>query len=86
MKSQGLKKGERVEKIGGPISVVKVRRERLFVRGLTSDRRYGPMEAAREGFPHLASYGEFVDLFIAYNGGSLNQVVTRIEFEYVETA
>jgi hypothetical protein len=81
----GLKKGERVETIGGPIRIVRVRRERLFVRGFDGhDARYGRMEAAREGFLHHTSYGEFVDFYIAHNGGPRSQTVTRIEFEYVE--
>lgn len=85
VKGMGLKNGEKVEKIGGPIRVVRVRRERLFVRGHAgSDARYGRMEAAREGFPHHTSYGEFVDFYIAHNGGRRSQTVTRIEFEYID--
>jgi hypothetical protein len=85
VKGMGLKKGERVERIGRPIRIVSVRREPLFIEGHDrGDARYGRMEAAREGFPTHVSYGEFVDFFLAHNGGARSQVVTRIEFEYIE--
>ena len=49
VKGQGLKKGERVEKIGGPIRVISVRQE-LLMR-MTTDVDYGFAETTREGFP-----------------------------------
>jgi hypothetical protein len=76
VKCQGLKKGECVEKIGGPIRVVDVTRERL-IDGLSQK------DVAREGFPTW-SPSEFADMFCEHNGCAPDAVVTRIQFEYVE--
>ena len=82
VKGQGLKKGERVEKIGGPIRFVDVWRgplERMtgrFEDFAASD------EARLEGFPHLTSE-EFVAMFCEHNNCTPVTEVTRIEFEYV---
>lgn len=82
VKAQGLKKGERVEKIGGPIRVVDVWRgplERMIGRFedfAASD------ESKLEGFPHLTSE-EFVAMFCEHHGCAPSTEVTRIEFEYV---
>jgi len=73
-KSQGLKKGETVKKIGGPIRVVKVHQ---CVLGDIS-----PQDVYREGFPELTPR-EFVEMFKRHNGCLKDQVVTRIEFEYL---
>lgn len=48
VKGMGLKPGEKVQKIGAPIRVVSVRRERLDL--MTSDTEYGFEECKREGF------------------------------------
>lgn len=82
-KGQGLQKGAKVVKVGGPIRVVDVRRERLFERSAVGpqDGRYGADEAAREGFPAML-YGEFVTFFMAANACAADQLVTRIEFTY----
>jgi hypothetical protein len=77
VKGQGLKKGETVEKIGGPIRVVSVSRQRL------SD--ITPQDVYREGFPQLRAR-EFVQMFKKMNGGLQGQFVTRIAFEYVDEA
>lgn len=74
IKGQGLKRGERVEKIGGPIRFVGVRREPL--NAITA------ADVRREGFPNLTP-AEFVALYRRANGGKRNQIVTRIEFEYL---
>ena len=78
VKCQGLKKGEKPEKLC-QIRVVDVRRETL-------DGPYygqkGLEESRREGFDF--SYHKFVEVFCKHMGGDKNQEVTRIEFEYVK--
>lgn len=77
-KCQGLKKGEQVTKIGGPIKVVSVRRESLNVLGL-SPSDYEEIE--REGFPGMAPY-VFRVMFAESHHCSIDADVTRIEFTY----
>ncbi len=72
-KSQGLKKGEKVQRLG-VIRIVDVRRESLLA--MTDD------DAAREGFPDFTAT-EFCHVYCAHNGGNLDQIVTRIEFEHM---
>lgn len=81
VKSQGLKKGETVEKIGGPIRVVSVRREPL--ERMAKDRHYGAREARAEGFEAMNGAG-FVQMFCEHNNVTPEAEVTRIEFEYVD--
>lgn len=66
VKAQGLKKGEHVIKIGGPIRVVTVGRESLtmLVDDYRSVYNYGRGEVDREGFPGRP-VEEFVDFFCA---------------------
>lgn len=75
VKCQGLKKGERVEKVGGPIKVVSVRREPLH--------RINSIDCVAEGF---ISYHpeEFIEMFCRHNGCARDAEVTRIDFSYVE--
>lgn len=79
VKAQGLKKGERVEKIGGPIRFVRV--QRVWLTAI--DRA----DLAREGFPDMTP-AQFVEMFENANGGTpdgeSDQKVTRIEFEYIK--
>jgi hypothetical protein len=77
VKGQGLKKGETVVYIGGPIRVVSVSRQRLS--DITA------ADVCREGFPQLRAR-EFVQIFKKMNGGRQGQFVTRIAFEYVDEA
>ncbi len=87
LKSQGIPKGGTVEKIGGPIRVVSVRRERL--RRLLAEPRYGRLEVKREGFGHMTRRA-FVEFFASSHGidftddAGLATEVNRIEFEYVD--
>jgi hypothetical protein len=90
VKGMGLKKGETVEKIGGPIRIVRVSREPLSI--LLNDvdgSPYGRSEIRLEGFgfnqpPHLHhSVTWFVEMFCEHNGCTPDAEVTRIEFEYV---
>lgn len=77
VKAQGLKKGEHVETIGGPIRVVRVDRVVLGDISLT--------DVHREGFPTMTK-SQFIRLFKQSNGCRRDTVVTRIEFEYEEGA
>lgn len=74
-KSQGLKKGEHVRKIGGPIRVVAVDRVKLDTLSV--------QDVYREGFPQF-SKAQFIRFFKQANGCRRDTIVTRIEFEYVE--
>lgn len=83
VKSQGLKKGEKVERLA-TIRVKDARRELLD--RLTADLDYGFAETAREGFPesderHWPS--EFIAFFCRSHKCKPDEMVTRIEFEYV---
>lgn len=91
LRAQGLNKGERVQKLGGPIRVVSVRRERLGA--ITR------ADVVREGFPSM-TVAEFIEMFgrshrireITAGRKHLRMTrpcgpddeVTRIEFAYVE--
>lgn len=75
-KGQGLKKGERVRKLC-VIRVTDVRREQLYL--ITAG------DVVREGFPGMTPF-EFVVFFNQANGTRPLDVVTRIEFEYVDAA
>lgn len=79
VKGQGLNKGEKVERIGGPIRFVAVDREPL---GLILGRQ-GDVE--REGFAGMSGV-HFVNMFCDHNCCEPDDEVTRIEFEYVEVA
>ena len=77
VKGMGLKKGERVEKIGGPIRVVRV--DRVVLGDIS------PQDVHREGFPAMTT-AAFVAFYKKHNGGLRDQIVTRIQFEYTEPA
>lgn len=74
-KGMGLKKGEKVERLGPPIRFTSVIRQPLD-GGLTWT------ETALEGFPEM-SPAQFADFYVQHNGGPTNKVVTRIAFEYL---
>jgi hypothetical protein len=77
-KSQGLKKGETVRRLG-LIRVVTARREKLF--RMQMDVRYGREECHHEGFPGMDPH-EFVRFFCnSHKGCRPASLVTRIEFE-----
>lgn len=76
VKGMGLKKGETVEKIGGPIRVVNVSRSPL--------NSISPQDVHREGFPQM-TVREFVTMFKkSHRGCRVATEVTRIEFEYCD--
>lgn len=75
-KGMGLKKGEKIEKLGGPIRVVFVWRERLDTISC--------IECEREGFPNMTP-AQFVEMFCqSHKGVEPRSVINRIEFEYME--
>jgi hypothetical protein len=74
VKCQGLKKGERVEKLC-VIRVVAARIEPL--NAITQE------DVVREGFPGM-SPAEFVQMFCKHNGCTPGTAITRIEFTYKE--
>lgn len=75
VKAMGLRPGEKVERIGGPIKLLMVSREPLDC--------ITPEDCAREGYPGMQPH-QFVVMFCQKFGGGPQQEVTRIEFEYVE--
>lgn len=80
VKCMGLKKGEAIQKIGGAVQVISVRREPL--RAMLDDLSYGRSECIREGFPNLTPQ-EFVSMFCKTHKGCLPETaITRIEFSY----
>ncbi|MEM6328234.1 MAG: hypothetical protein AAF791_14055 [Bacteroidota bacterium] len=78
VKGMGLKRGERVERLG-PIAVTSATRETL--RRMLDDEAYGRSEVVREGFPHLTP-AEFVAFYCRHNRITPDVEVTRIEFLY----
>jgi hypothetical protein len=75
-KGQGIVKGGRVTKLGGPIRFVSVRREQLL--------HMRPSDLSREGFPDMA-LPEFIGMFQRLNNLKNPRVrITRIEFVYVD--
>jgi hypothetical protein len=81
-KAQGLPKGARVRKIGGPIRVVRVTPETLQEFLERSDAK---QECIREGFPVLTPR-EFADFLALKYPLAWKSTFTRIEFEYVEAS
>lgn len=83
-KCMGLRPGEQIARLGGPIQVVSLRRERLDL--MLTDREYGFDEVRREGFANDKNYSwpsEWVGMFCAtHKGCTPDRVITRIEFTY----
>jgi hypothetical protein len=78
LKGMGLKKGEKVQKVGPPIRIVSTRREMV---GDVTDA-----ECVREGFPEM-SRGEFIRLLTDdFRKATGTSPVNRIEFEYLDNA
>lgn len=75
VKGQGLKKGEKVQRLPKRLRVVSVTREPL--NAIT------PSDVIREGFPGL-SVDEFIAMFCrSHRGCTPTTAVTRMEFTYV---
>lgn len=80
VKCQGLRKGERAERLA-VIEVTAVSREPL--RRLIDEPAYGRAECRDEGFPHFTPE-QFVAMFCAsHKGCTPESEVTRISFRYV---
>lgn len=79
-KCMGLRPGEQIERIGGPVRALLRRREPLHA--LTRYPDYGYREVAREGFPDWTPE-QFVEMFCdTHRGCAPASLVTRIEFSY----
>jgi len=74
-KCQGLKKGEKIVKLG-QIRVTDVGREQLC--------KITRADVEREGFPGMEKW-TFIDFFCNEMKVAPQTIVTRIEFEYVES-
>lgn len=78
-KSQGLKPGEKIVRLG-MIGLVDVRREPL--RRMTDDEAYGRAEVIAEGFPDMTP-AQFVEFFCAsHKDCTPHSEVTRLEYAY----
>ncbi len=78
-KCQGLKKGERVVKMGQHYWI-NLRWEPL--RRMIDDLDYGRKEVVLEGFPDLTPH-EFVKMYCEHNKCEPETVVHRMEFAYL---
>lgn len=74
-KGQGLKKGEKVKRLG-PIEVLEARLEPLW------HIIQNPVDCKREGFPGMCPR-EFIRFYCKHNGGHADQEITRIEFRRI---
>lgn len=73
-KSQGLKKGEKIRKLGEPIIVKEISEEPL--NAITPD------DVRLEGFPNMTP-AEFVEMYCKANRCEPDKVVRRIEFGWL---
>jgi hypothetical protein len=80
LKCQGLKKGEKVQKLA-VIEIVSNTKEQLH--RMIHNRFYGDSESAKEGFPDLVG-PQFVAMFCKAMNCDSKQIVNRIEFKYVK--
>jgi len=78
-KCQGIKKGEKINRLGR-IRVVSVSRERVDTM---EDAHYGKDEARKEGFPEMDGT-QFIFMFCRHMFCHPSDRVTRIEFEYLD--
>jgi len=82
-KAMGLKKGEKVKKLG-VIEIVSVTQERIDA--MTTDLDYGFDELRREGFPFGAEFPSvFVDILCGHSQKLPSDLVNRIEFRKVDS-
>lgn len=84
LKGMGLKKGEKIVKLGGPCVVVGTRFEWLSRIVDSSNKEYGKKEMILEGFPEM-SPEEFVEMFCrSHKGCRPGSEITRIEFKFLQ--
>ena len=74
-KAMGLKKGEKIKVIRGPIRILNTRREPL--------NKITKSDCTKEGFPDMQPK-DFVQMLCKYDKCKPEQLVTRIEFEYTD--
>lgn len=79
-KCMGLKKGQKVQRMH-PLRVVSTTPEPL--RELVDHEDYGASEMVREGFWDYSPM-DFCEMYIKHNGGGLDTLRNRIEFEHTE--
>lgn len=72
-KCQGLKKGEKIKRLG-PIEVISIRREPLNF--ITQE------DCALEGFPEMTP-GQFIEMYCKHNKWKPEWPVARIEYRYL---
>ena len=75
-----LKQGEVVVQLGR-IEVISILRERLH--SLDFNKSYGAREAKKEGFPEMSG-SQFLAFFCRKMEVDPTQIVTRIEFKYLD--
>jgi hypothetical protein len=79
-KGQGLKRGERVNRLK-VLQCVGNRRERLYK--MIKDKAYGQAEMIKEGFPDMGPM-EFISMYCNANKGTHpGDEVSRVEFRYL---
>ena len=78
-KCQGLKKGEKIVKLGKH-QWTDLRWEPL--RRMIDDPAYGAREVVLEGFPEMTPQ-QFVDMYCRHNSCTPETMVHRMQFEYV---
>lgn len=77
----GLKPGQAIERLG-QIRVLSARREPLSAMSDPDNPEYGNEEAIKEGFPELTGV-QFVEMFCRDLDAESDEVLTRIEYEYL---
>jgi hypothetical protein len=76
LKCMGLKKGEKIKKVGPPVRITSVRMEAL--EEITAE------DVRKEGFPDWGVQ-EFIAFFCKLNKCAPTHIVNRIEFEYINS-
>lgn len=80
-KVQGRKPGEPIERLA-TVYVTSVEREHLS--NVTTFPEYGRVEVEREGFPGMDPARFVLDYFVEAQGMDPDDLVTRIEWRYVD--
>lgn len=78
-KAMGLKKGEKIERLGQHRIVSN---EAESLQRMLDDEEYGRSECVKEGFPGMEP-AEFVAMLLKHNGKTMADLPQRIEYEYV---
>lgn len=82
-KGQGLKKGEKVNRLAVLRCISNSRQELGLIFQATNPFTRRNAECKKEGFPGMSAL-DFVQMFQRLNHCTPNALVQRIEFEYVE--